>query len=152
MQPSNEGKSAGHKARRLSAVQLLRELRLRPGFQSHEQLWDVVKKLPTDFKPWGKRENGGDDCSCNCRWFHLLAGTRGEDWGVCANPQSPRAGLLTFEHMGCRLYEWDTRLDYLQTERGKRALSRYEAAENVLRGSIGSAIAGDIANGQKRES
>jgi len=23
------------------------------------------------------------------------------DWGVCANPKSPRAGLLTFEHQGC---------------------------------------------------
>jgi len=25
----------------------------------------------------------------------------GSDWGICANPKSPRAGLLTFEHQGC---------------------------------------------------
>jgi hypothetical protein len=30
------------------------------------------------------------------------------DWGVCANPASPRVGLLTFEHQGCPQYEMDS--------------------------------------------
>jgi hypothetical protein len=34
-----------------------------------------------------------------------LDGTHGMDWGVCTEPQSPRAGLLTFEHMGCPHFE-----------------------------------------------
>jgi len=29
------------------------------------------------------------------------------DWGVCVNPASPRAGLLTFEHQGCEQFEHD---------------------------------------------
>jgi hypothetical protein len=33
-----------------------------------------------------------------------LLGDLHKDWGVCTNPQSPRAGLLTFEHMGCAFY------------------------------------------------
>ena len=27
------------------------------------------------------------------------------DWDVCANPKSPRVGLLTFEHQGCMEFE-----------------------------------------------
>ena len=27
------------------------------------------------------------------------------DWGVCANVKSPRKGLLTFEHQGCKEFE-----------------------------------------------
>src|ERR1035437_9359956 len=73
-----------------------------PGYQTHEQLWQIVRKLPSDFGPYGqvKRETICD-CSSGCRWFHVLAGSRSRDWGVCANQQSPRAGLLTFEHQGC---------------------------------------------------
>ena len=72
----------------------------------HEQLWVVAKKLPTDFEPWGKRSDDerGADCSCGCRHF-LPCEKVGADWGVCANPKSPRAGLLTFEHMGCKEFE-----------------------------------------------
>jgi hypothetical protein len=33
-----------------------------------------------------------------------LLGDLQTDWGVCTNPKSPRAGLLTFEHMGCAFY------------------------------------------------
>jgi hypothetical protein len=43
-------------------------------------------------------------CSCQCYFYHPLRGDRGMDWGVCTNPKSPRAGLLTFEHMGCAFY------------------------------------------------
>jgi hypothetical protein len=95
--------------RRISSMRSKQELRLTPGFQSHEALWGVANKLSTDFEAYGKRERSGsvpsEDCSCNCRWFPVLEGTRGMDWGVCANPKSPRAGLLTFEHMGCPQYE-----------------------------------------------
>ena len=33
-----------------------------------------------------------------------LKGSLGYDWGVCANPKSPRTGLLTFEQ-GCKEFE-----------------------------------------------
>jgi|SRR5580700_3771393 hypothetical protein len=121
--------------RRILGLRSKRELRLTPGFQSHEGLWAVAKKLPTDFKPYGKRRRSDgptyEDC-CNCRWFHVLAGMRGQDWGVCANPKGPRAGLLTFEHMGCPQYQPDERDDYLETASGKKALKRFQEAEEEL--------------------
>ena len=73
----------------------------------HDRLWELVTKLPTDFKPWGKRDRDADygsDCSCGCRFFLPLEGDLRLDWGICANPKSPRRGLLTFEHMGCRKF------------------------------------------------
>jgi hypothetical protein len=70
-------------------------------YQSNEKLWRVLKKLPTDFEPYGKRK----------RKANKLAGQLGQDWGVCANLQSPRAGLLTFEHQGCPQYEADDRTE-----------------------------------------
>lgn len=80
--------------------------------RSHEELWAVCKKLPSDFEPYGERsreccEEGGEwrDCSCSCAWFHVLIGKARSDWGVCVNLNSPRAGLLTFEHQGCPQYE-----------------------------------------------
>jgi hypothetical protein len=86
------------------------ELRVMPGYQANEQLDLVLKKLPSDYEPYGDtdRQNSGD-CSCGCRWYHLLAGKRGEDWGVCANQASPRSGLLTFEHQGCPHFQIDAR-------------------------------------------
>ena len=75
---------------------------------THEELWRIAQKLPSDFEPYGNRDrdaDGGPDCSCGCRHFVTLAGKLGNDWGVCANPKSPRAGLLTFEHMGCKEFE-----------------------------------------------
>ena len=44
-------------------------------------------------------DNYGHDCSCGCYYFLNLEGSG--DWGVCCNPDSPRAGLLTWEHQGC---------------------------------------------------
>lgn len=69
--------------------------------------WKVVKKLPTDFEPFGKRpdDERGADCSCGCKFFHPLEGDAGMDWGVCTNQKSPRSGLLTFEHMGCKFFK-----------------------------------------------
>jgi hypothetical protein len=74
----------------------------------HEPLRVIVKRFPSDFEPWGERsrsEDSGPDCSCGCRWFIPLAQGLRYDWGVCHNPKSPRCGLLTFEHQGCREFE-----------------------------------------------
>jgi len=73
---------------------------------SHEQLWQVCLQKPTDFEPYGQRMRlTATDCSCGCKWFHALSGGASRDWGVCGNPRSPRAGLLTFEHQGCAEFE-----------------------------------------------
>jgi hypothetical protein len=70
-----------------------------------DKLLKVVRMLETDYEPYGKAERDGPDCSSGCRHFVKLAGDSGNDWGVCANPDSPRAGLLTFEHQGCAAFE-----------------------------------------------
>jgi hypothetical protein len=74
----------------------------------HEFLHGILKKLPSDFEPWGRRsrdDEWGPDCSCGCRWYLPLEGDLRFDWGVCYNPRSPRCGLLTFEHQGCTEFE-----------------------------------------------
>ena len=69
---------------------------------SQEQLWDACRRKAIDFEPYGPRRRlTASDCSCGCKWFHTLSGPPSLDWGVCGNPASPRAGLLTFEHQGC---------------------------------------------------
>jgi hypothetical protein len=76
----------------------------------HAALLKVVRKLPTDFAPWGERSRdgaSGPDCSGGCRWYIRLEPTLQLDWGVCRNPASPRCGLLTFEHQGCEQFEAD---------------------------------------------
>jgi hypothetical protein len=79
---------------------------LTPG--SHEQLWQIAIKLPTDYEPYGQMKRVSGDCSCGCLWFHPLV-TFPYDWGVYANPASPRVGLLTFEHQGCPQFAQDER-------------------------------------------
>lgn len=78
--------------------------------RTHEQLWKITKNVPQDYEPYGKQkrtwtseaESGMyEDCSCGCRFYVVLAGDLGLDWGICSNPRSHRAGLLTFEHQGC---------------------------------------------------
>jgi hypothetical protein len=82
---------------------------LTPG--SHEQLWQIAVRLPTDFEPYGERvRDGVCDCSCGCRWFQPLV-AHPFDWGVCSNPASPRVALLTFEHQGCPQFEQATRAE-----------------------------------------
>ena len=66
----------------------------------HEKLLKIVRTLETDYEPYGKVEQDNSDCSCGCRHFVKLAGDAGEEWGVCANPDSARAGLLTFDTKG----------------------------------------------------
>jgi len=71
-----------------------------------DQLWQVCRKLPSDFNPHGERklEQWQPDCS-TCRWFQPLLRGGVLDWGTCANPLSPRAGLLTFSTQGCEKFE-----------------------------------------------
>lgn len=66
-----------------------------------DPLWNVVRILSTDYAEYGGRvvrwqEEMGEypDCSAGCRHFQAIDA----DWGVCLGADSPRAGLLTFEH------------------------------------------------------
>ena len=75
---------------------------------SDEKLWEVCRKLPSDWEPYGERRWPGrredrPDCS-TCRWFTGLF-RAWPDWGACANPESARAGLLTFREQGCWQHE-----------------------------------------------
>lgn len=71
----------------------------------HLQLWSVCKKLPDDYEPYGNADRENDpDCSSGCLHFMPLERPAGLDWGICKNPASHRAGLLTFEHQGCRMF------------------------------------------------
>lgn len=69
-----------------------------------KRLWDVVPKLPTDYadyggqvERWASTAESYPDCSCGCRFARYLEGSG--DWLVCCNPDAPRFGLLTWEHM-----------------------------------------------------
>ena|GEM_PF-1473620 len=91
--------------------------------RSSRNFWHICKILPGDYKDYGGlvekgREFGKayNDCSCGCKWFmELYAGDDSKcpydlDWGVCVNPKSHRAGLLTFEHQaGFGCHEYTTR-------------------------------------------
>jgi len=80
-----------------------------------DPLWQVLKRLPTDYfdyggeiKRWEDPNKDYPDCSGGCKHFCPLEDELGYDWGVCSNPNSPRAGLLTWEHqagVGCFEYE-----------------------------------------------
>jgi hypothetical protein len=75
---------------------------------SDDELWEACRKLPSDFEPHGQRKWLGrresrPDCA-TCCWFVELFRTW-PDWGACANPESPRAGLLTFREQGCWQFE-----------------------------------------------
>jgi hypothetical protein len=80
-------------------------------------LWAFVVRQPTDYTDYGGEvERWSDphvtypDCSCGCRFACYLEGSG--DWLVCANPASPRAGLLTWEHQaGYRCYAPEDRDD-----------------------------------------
>jgi hypothetical protein len=87
----------------------------------HENFVKIVRTLETDYEPYGNVERDGLDCSSGCRHFVRLAGEVVRDWGLCANPESPRAGLLTFEHQGCAKLE-PILLDRALTDSQLRAL------------------------------
>ena len=85
--------------------------------------WSACKVLATDYRDYGgqvERWKLADlnypDCSCGCKWFVPLYDSKYDsadcDWGVCTNPNSPRAGLLTWEHQaGLKCFEWDSSND-----------------------------------------
>jgi len=69
------------------------------------ELNKVLKILLTDYteyggevKRWEDPNRTYPDCSNGCKFFVPLNEDLGNNWGVCSNPQSPRAGLLTWEH------------------------------------------------------
>ncbi len=72
---------------------------------THLQLWKVCREQEAYRAGTDTEHHEKPDCSCGCKHFHVLEGKRGMDWGVCTEPRSPRAGLLTFEHMGCPFFE-----------------------------------------------
>ena len=67
----------------------------------HARLWKVCRDLVAYQNGTDTNNHELSDCSCGCEWFVQLRGKEGNDWGVCTCQKSPRAGLLTFEHMGC---------------------------------------------------
>ena len=85
------------------------------GNPSDQELWDVCRKLRTDWEPLGQRKWYGrrearPDCD-SCVWFAELFHTS-PDWGTCANPESERSGLLTFRAQGCWQHEPETKRRY----------------------------------------
>jgi hypothetical protein len=74
-----------------------------------DRLWECVIILPSDYSDYGGEvirwedpEGDYPDCSCECKWFKPLYDEERQswdtDWGVCSNPNSPRSGMLTWEH------------------------------------------------------
>ena len=78
---------------------------------THDELRAVCRDFTDDLADYGSVPRAlpdgawRSDCSHGCRWFHRLAGNAGLNYGVCTNPRSHRAGLLTFEHQGCVHFE-----------------------------------------------
>jgi hypothetical protein len=91
-------------------VRILAEKRRQPmSSERQAKFWAVLRVLPTDYRDYGgsvERWEDPDqdypDCSVGCRWWAPLHDEERDhydyDWGVCTNPNSPRAGLLTWEH------------------------------------------------------
>jgi hypothetical protein len=113
-----------YEKKRLEKMQAVRleeaDMYLPEGLRLHDLLSLVCIHRLTDFSPYGIRHRDSADCSCGCRHYVLLEGKEGADWGVCTNPRSPRAGLLTFEHQGCEFFEYDERLDELFRQPGQK--------------------------------
>ena len=65
----------------------------------HERLWQVCPIQGPYQSGHDTNQHDKPDCSAGCIWFEELRDVG--DWGVCSCYNSPRAGLLTFEHMGC---------------------------------------------------
>jgi hypothetical protein len=71
----------------------------------HKKLWIVCREKESYQIGIDTEHHRMSDCSCGCKHFLELKGKLGMDWGICSCLMSPRAGLLTFEHMGCNQYE-----------------------------------------------
>ena len=118
---------------------------------TNEQLWRVCRKLPSDFEPYGERKWGGKrhekpDCSI-CRCFQPLLRPGQLDWGTCANPHFPRAGLLTFWEQGCEQFEPEKEAG---TEETRRTRSDFKnEIENVLHDALGEFTKAEVAKVNK---
>ena len=68
----------------------------------------IFKSICRDWDEYMAGKMGVDaydsDCSCGCKFFWDNVGVSA-DWGLCLNPQSPRAGCLTWEHQGCPFFK-----------------------------------------------
>ena len=71
---------------------------------THQELWNVCRGTE-EYLSRGEDEIlfRRGDCYA-CKFYHKLDGPAGMDWGVCTCLESPRAGLLTFEHMVCECF------------------------------------------------
>jgi len=74
------------------------------GDAHHRRLWQVCRDQADYVAGRDTNHHENPDCSSGCKYFFPLEGKHGMDWGVCTEPRSPRAGLLTFEHMGCPFF------------------------------------------------
>jgi len=85
---------------------------------SDEELWEACRRLPSDWEPHGQRRwHGRREARPDCTtwfWFVELFRTS-PDWGACANPESERAGLLTFREQGCWQHEPEKERRYKAT-------------------------------------
>lgn len=72
-----------------------------------DPLWKDLKILDTDYSDYGGKvirwvdpNLAYPDCSCGCRHFKPIMEEDhiSIDWGICTNKNSPRHGLLTWEH------------------------------------------------------
>jgi len=73
---------------------------------THNQLHEIKITNDYDYEPYGKQRRDGHDCSSGCRFFiRLDSKQHNGSWGVCTNYESHRAGLLTFEHQGCKQFK-----------------------------------------------
>ena len=81
----------------------------------HAALLEQVIRLPTDYQSYGGQVErwAADalrypDCSSGCRFWVLLEGKLGYDWGICTKLDGPRFALLTFEHQaGFQSFEYE---------------------------------------------
>jgi hypothetical protein len=122
---------------------------------SDQQLWQVCRKLPSDFEPYGERQWEGkpqDKLACDtCRWFQPLLRPGQLDWGACANPQSPRAGLLTFWGQGCEQFEEEREPGTANMRRNRSEFKN--RVEDTLREAFTAFARGEVAkvNGLSKE-
>ena len=103
---------------------------------TEEELWRVCPQLPSDFEPFGKRLRHQDEPDCSsCRWYQPLLRAGALAWGTCVNPQSPRAGLLTFRGQGCQYFEQDQEPTNDDSRRSR--VDFKDSIENMVREALG---------------
>jgi hypothetical protein len=112
---------------------------------SDEQLWQACRKLPSDFEPYGQRRWSGKrefrpNCA-TCCWFLELCRTW-PDWEACANPDSPRVGLLTFWEQGCWQFEPEKKRLHMVIGSARSALMK--GFEDILRGEAADFIGEEV--------